>query len=197
MEYIIYLAAGNSKRFGSNKLLYEYKGRRLFEYGLDAITEACGISRECPAGMKERTVLVVTQYQEIEKYAERLGIRTVMSPESRDGMSFTIKKGLEALKISAEDLIMFVVADQPHLTAATINRLFEAAQGAESFETASAYCSGHPGNPTCFSGRLTGELMALKADEGGRKVIRGHECIFVQVDENELADIDTRMSVQK
>ncbi len=34
---MIYLAAGNSRRFGSNKLLYKTGGKPLFAYGLDVL----------------------------------------------------------------------------------------------------------------------------------------------------------------
>lgn len=181
MEYIIYLAAGNSRRFGSNKLLYYYEGRRLFEYGLDAVLTAC----KAPS----RTCVVVTRYDEVAEYAEKRGIRVVLSKESIDGISFSIKNGLKAIKAKDEDRIMFVVADQPHLGADTIDRIFMASSGT-AFETASAYCNGHPGNPVCFAGSLVEELMRLKGDEGGRKVTARHKCIAVEVDEAELKDID-------
>ena len=38
MKYsLIYLAAGNSRRFGKNKLLVEWNGRPLYEYGLNTL----------------------------------------------------------------------------------------------------------------------------------------------------------------
>lgn len=37
---LIYLAAGNSRRFGENKLLAELDGRPLYRYGLDALKQA-------------------------------------------------------------------------------------------------------------------------------------------------------------
>lgn len=216
MEYIIYLAAGNSKRFGTNKLLYEYNGRRLFEYGLDAIIEACrrtkdiaesgtgdNVCNEPDAGIKsscegtaentepsvKRTCLVVTQYEDVAEYAWEHGIRAIYSKESADGISFSIKNGLRAVKIEDNDRIMFVVADQPGLTASTIDKMFMASYNPD-FETASVCCNGQPGNPTCFLGSLLGELMALEGDEGGRKVIKKHRCIFVEAYESELKDID-------
>ena len=37
---LILMAAGNSRRFGSNKLLYEWRGKKLYRYMLDALLEA-------------------------------------------------------------------------------------------------------------------------------------------------------------
>ena len=33
------MAAGNSRRFGSNKFLYEWKGKKLYRHMLDALLE--------------------------------------------------------------------------------------------------------------------------------------------------------------
>lgn len=36
------------------------------------------------------------------------------------------------------------------------------------------------------------ELLALKGDEGGRKVIRNHPCVYIEAESaEELYDIDT------
>ena len=37
MTHILYLAGGNSRRFGENKLLYPLDGRPLYRHGLDAL----------------------------------------------------------------------------------------------------------------------------------------------------------------
>ena len=36
MIHIIYMAAGNSRRFGSNKLFYELDGKPMYRHLLDA-----------------------------------------------------------------------------------------------------------------------------------------------------------------
>ena len=56
--YIIYLAAGNSIRFGSNKLLYKVRGRELYRYGLDNLIKLSSNRSDCK-------LIVVTQYLEI------------------------------------------------------------------------------------------------------------------------------------
>ena len=37
--HMIYLAAGNSRRFGSNKLLYDFHGMPLYQYGFNQLLE--------------------------------------------------------------------------------------------------------------------------------------------------------------
>ena len=36
---LILMAAGNSRRFGSNKLLYEWRGKKLYRYMYDSLVE--------------------------------------------------------------------------------------------------------------------------------------------------------------
>ena len=188
-KYIIYLAAGNSRRFGTNKLLFEYHGKPLYRYGLETVTEFCRNREDC-------SPLVVSQYPEILHEAEAKGIETVYSPDSYKGMSFTIKAALGALEdIEEEDFLMFVVADQPFLTVGLLEKMIE--KITEDVDTVSAAYGGSPGNPTVFSARLIPELLALKEDEGGRKVIRKHSCIYVEArDEKELWDIDTKKDLK-
>ena len=86
-------------------------------------------------------------------------------------MSYTIKAALDALDpISEEDFLLFVVADQPYLTADTLEKILGYAHPGT--ETVSAAYQGVPGNPTMFSAHLGPELLALEGDDGGRKVIR-------------------------
>lgn len=183
-KHIIYLAAGNSRRFGSNKLLFIFEGKPLYRHGLDMLADFCRERQDC-------SLTVVSQYPEIISYAGEKKIHTVYSPDSHKGMSHTIKAALCALgEIPEEDLLLFVVADQPYLAADTLKKMLGYAR--PGVETVSAAYEGVPGNPTMFSARLIPELLALKGDEGGRKVMRRHACIYVDAaDRRELYDIDT------
>ncbi|MBR5444492.1 MAG: NTP transferase domain-containing protein, partial [Clostridia bacterium] len=40
MIHILYLAAGQSRRYGSNKLLDDWNGKPLYRWGLETIREA-------------------------------------------------------------------------------------------------------------------------------------------------------------
>ena len=66
MIQAIYMAAGNSRRFGSNKLLFPWKGKTMYRHGLDLLLE---LKKE----MKEQlSVIVVTQYPEILEEVQKL-----------------------------------------------------------------------------------------------------------------------------
>ena len=99
---------------------------------------------------------------------------------------------------------MFMVADQPHLTLDSVRKLIRAAVSREQAassgplaeecscsETLSLCYGSTPGNPCMFRADLIPELMTLTGDQGGRKVLKQHDCQYVDIsDEKELADMD-------
>lgn len=104
------MAAGNSRRFGSNKLLFPWKGKTMYRHGLDLLLE---LKKE----MKEQlSVIVVTQYpeilEEVQKLPEASEVQVVFCKESHMGASYTIKAGIAAMQKQATYLL-FMVADQP------------------------------------------------------------------------------------
>lgn len=181
-KHILYLASGSSRRFGSNKLLHLLDGKPMFRYGLETL-------RKAAEGRKDCTLTVVSRYGEVRAAAKEMGLRAVDSPESEKGISHTIRAGIGALDAAAEDYLLFCVADQPWLTAESVEKLLALADGKT--ECASLCFGGQTGNPTLFSGHLIPELLALEADQGGRTVLKKHTCLFVPAaSPKELEDID-------
>ena len=184
-EHLILLAAGSARRFGSNKLLRPLNGKPLYAHGLAALLAAAKMR---PAA----DVTVVSRTPEILAAARAAGAKAVESPLSEQGLSFTIKAALDALEPLAEgDYLLFAVADQPYLTAASVAALLEKAAPPTLGAT---LCSGEKvGSPTLFSASLAKDLRALEGDRGGRSVLRalGGECLRVQAKSaRELEDID-------
>ncbi len=107
----VYLAAGNSTRFGSNKLLYPIKGEPMFLHGLDILNQMV------QEGVLDRLV-AVTQYPEIMRYAASHSIPARFNPDSSRGISSSISIGLSDL--TETDACLFLVADQPYLTKSSI-----------------------------------------------------------------------------
>lgn len=186
--HIIYLAAGSSRRFGANKLLYELDGTPLFRYGLNMLAGLVRARTDC-------TLTVVSRYAEILQAARAEGARAVPSPESEKGLSYTIRAALSALEpLDERDFLAFVTADQPYLSVQTAARLLDAAAPGVCCAT-TAY-AGRAGSPTLFSAALAPELRALTGDQGGRRVLLRHECVTVQAcSERELMDIDTKACI--
>ena len=111
---VIYLASGNSKRFGQeNKLLQMIGTKPMYRYGLDRLIDLC----KDHEGFE---IIVVTQYQEIMKQTQYDPITTVFCPESKYGISWSIKAGIKAAKDA--EFYTFFVADQPNMKRETIEQ---------------------------------------------------------------------------
>ena len=181
--YIIYLAAGNSIRFGSNKLLYKVRGKELYRYGLDNLIKLSSIRNDC-------RLIVVTQYFEIITSYPKLNY--IYSAKCHEGLSYSIKAGIEMIDKQDDFQIMFVVADQIYLNYQTLNKMLDAFNNSN-YSLASMIYQGHAGNPTIFNAAYIEELMKLEGDQGGRKIINQHQdkCLFYQIEnELELLDVD-------
>ena len=189
-KYLIYLASGNSSRFGSNKLLATVMGLPLYRLGLQALQQAAEKIPCC-------TVIVVSRYPEIREYAQGQGLIAADCPDSILGVSHTIKAGIQAIpRLQKEDYLLFSVADQPGLQPSSVVKLLQKADGRT--ETARLSFGGTPGNPVLFSASLVPELLSLQGDQGGGMVAKKHACILVDTsDSRELRDLDTRSDLQK
>lgn len=174
----IIMAAGESRRFGGNKLAAVFQGKPLYQRALEAV----------PVGVFEQ-VVVVTGQEAIETGAKKWGFRTVENKDPREGVSRTIRLGLEAL--GDVDGALLMTADQPFLTRETIQRLVGAFDG-ETILAASH--QGQRGSPCLFPRTFFSELLALKGDVGGGVVIQKHpgRLRLVEVPSRELLDVDTR-----
>ena len=190
---MIYLAAGSSRRFGENKLLYPLEGKPLYRHGLDTLTEVLQ--------KREETLLtVVSRYDEILNYAEVvLGksggrITAVNSPESEGGISYSVRAGLRGAEDC--DYYLFFVADQPYIKTDTVLRLIDTVTGKKA--SGGYICAGErSGNPAMFSKELLPELEKLTGDRGGKRILTEIEkrekdavCRIEAGNPRELEDVD-------
>lgn len=200
MIYVVYMAAGNSRRFGSNKLLYEIDQKPMYRHVLDRLIHIA--EHENADGEKLNIeIITVTQYDKIKDYCDKkIHCHAVYNADSYKGASYTIKAGIKEVlsknKVSGTDYIMFMVADQPFLREESLIAFIDSINNARSIygrlpEAFSMRCDGKSGNPCAFRASLIPELMELEGDRGGRKVIKDHDCVYVDIDDaGELADID-------
>ncbi len=181
---LIYLAAGNSRRFGSNKLLYELEGKPLYRHLLDRLVRIC-------TRHQEWEVVVVTQYPEIYEEVARSNIKAIFSPDSHKGASYSIRAGLHGA--ADAQACVFYVADQPFLAEESAEAFLETMEMQQA-DLGCVICGSETGNPVWFSQKYFPELSELKDDQGGRKVLKKHledAILFAVENERELKDIDT------
>lgn len=179
----VVLAAGNARRFGSNKLNATVEGESLIRRALEAV----------PVGL---AAVVVSQYPDILALAGEYGFAAVRNNRPDLGLSLSVRLGLEQLLDC--DGTLFLVADQPWLKRDSAEAL--AALWAQNPGKIAAMAHGGiRGNPCLFPARFYPELLALTGDRGGSAVIRNHEedLILLETDAWELADVDTPEALQQ
>ena len=176
---VILEAAGNSSRFGSNKLLH------IMDDGRPMAASILEAARSVDAYRK----ILVTQYDEVAAMAP--DFKVVMNDRPDLGISRSMQLGLKAA--GDADAYMFCVCDQPGITKATLERLIEAYRKGTAGIVSLAW-QGRMCNPKIFSSRYREELMALSGDTGGRQIIASHADDILLVEaacEEEVRDIDS------
>lgn len=157
----IVMAAGNARRFGSNKLDARVEGKTLLRRALEAVPVSC-FAR----------VAVVTQYPQGMELAREMGFLPVENSRPDLGLSHTIALGMAHMQDM--DAVLFQVSDQPLLRRDSVEQLVEVYRSHPDRLVALGH-DGVRGNPCLFPASLFPELLALKGDHGGSAVIRRHE----------------------
>ena len=103
----VVLAAGNARRFGSNKLQVQVDGESLIRRALETV----------PSGL---VTVLVSQYPEILSLAGEYGFEAVWNDQPDLGLSRSVRLGLEQLTDCGG--VLFLVADQPWLKRDKIGR---------------------------------------------------------------------------
>ena len=197
--HFIYLAAGYSRRFGTNKLLALYEGTPMYRLLLDRLVNILEYDESVI------DITVVTQYREIADEVNRieqekgLPVRCVINPDPSRGISSSIRCAVKQLTenndeitSSSDEALIFFVADTPHLAEETVLRFIHAFAQSEK-RLACIERDGEMGNPGGFGAEFIPELMRLEGDRGGKRILLAHKddvFIFSDTKPEELEDID-------
>lgn len=186
----ILLAAGNSKRFGENKLLYPVNEKPMYRHVLDKLHQLF-------ENQKVGHLLVVTQYAQIEEQLHQKfpNVVIVKNENPELGISFSIKLGLDVLQqISPESkACMFIVGDQPYIKKDTLTGFLNEWEK-QSQQIAACANEDTIGNPVIFSNAYYQQLRQLTGDRGGKKIVLANlqDTFFYQISKKELEDIDVK-----
>jgi molybdenum cofactor cytidylyltransferase len=180
----VILAAGSSSRMGSPKQTLRFQGESLLRRAaLAALGAGC------------RPVIVVTgaNAELSRRELEGLDVREALNPHWETGMASSTRAGVEGL-IRADpdaDAAVFLLCDQPHVTADVISGLVAAHRATGRPVIASTY-GGSFGVPALFGRTLFAELTRLEGMSGAKGVIQRHasEAHFLPFQGGEV-DVDT------
>jgi molybdenum cofactor cytidylyltransferase len=140
-------------------------------------------------------------WDQLENYAgqvsnegQRRRVRLVKNPDYRDGLSTSVRTGVQAVSPEAE-AIMIYLADQPLLEPADVDRIIAA------FATAKAddkmivvpFFKGERGNPVLLDASLRDSILGIVGDVGCKGVIKRYpEKVYAIEMENDhvVRDVD-------
>lgn len=183
------LAAGQSSRMGSNKLLLTLGNKTLIEHA---------VRNALDSSIDEVIVVVGHQAERVKDVVPELDrVMLVNNPSYKDGMSSSIRSGLAKVSRSSEAVVI-LLADQPFVNSRIINALIDKFKDSGVDIVASRYM-GEPRNPMLFSRSLFPAIARLEGDRGARDLAVAGEwkVEFVDLDiDDYLRDLDTPADVQ-
>jgi molybdenum cofactor cytidylyltransferase len=180
----IVLAAGQSQRMGSNKLLADLGGQPMVRRSVEAV-RAAGVE----------PVIAVTGHEadKIAAALDGLGIEIVHNPDYAHGLATSLKRGLAAVPEDA-DAVLVCLGDMPRVTAKAIGRLIAAFNPAEQRTICVPVHKGQRGNPVLWGRKHFTAMAALGGDRGAKALMEqaAEELVEVEMaDDGVLIDADT------
>lgn len=171
------MAAGQSSRFGGNKLETLLDGKML---GL-AIAETL-----VPLGFGARFAVTSAQNEKLALNLAGLEFQIIGNPDPGAGLSGSIKLAAMAALNTDTDALMICLADMPFVNSACINAMIASYDGEPLIVT-----DGHVTSPPAIlPRRLWASLSKLEGDAGARALLANARRVMVQ--KGVLRDIDVR-----
>lgn len=181
----VLLAAGYSKRFGSNKLL-----QPLPQGSPQAgVPIALAAARNMIEALPDSIAVVRPRAQKLGKMLRDAGYKTVVCKNAAEGMGVSLAAGVRA----ADDASGWVIAlaDMPFIRPETMRVVARAIS--EGAAIAAPSYRGERGHPVGFARRFLDELTALRGDAGARDILKQHPdwiTLYEVDDPGLLRDID-------
>jgi len=186
MVSAIIMASGFSSRMKKDKLLLDFRGEKIIEHIIKAALK-CDFSR----------IILVARKEDMLALGKQYGLILIENKNAHRGISESVKLGIS--NAGDCDGYIFFTADQPLLTADTIQKLLDAFYEEKTYIIVPKY-NERQGSPVVFPKKYKEDLMRLEGDTGGRAVINEYpeQVRFVEVDdEKNLFDIDTLEDYKK
>jgi molybdenum cofactor cytidylyltransferase len=184
----ILLAAGQSRRFGGDKQLANFRGKSLLARSAQLLVES---------DLWPRVVVLsgldASTEQRHREALNGLDVKIVINCEPERGMSNSIRIGVSEIAKTSNDVegLIITVCDQVLCTSDIIRALENVAVSSGAEIVASGY-SETIGVPAYFAQSMFGQLEDLEGEQGAGSLIRRHyeKCEVVPFQDGSV-DIDT------
>lgn len=178
----ILLAAGNSRRFGAQKLLHPLA---------DGTPLGVRSAHHLRSAVDTVVAVVSPQDRVLPELLRRVGTEVCLCARSDEGMGASLACGVAAS--AAADGWVIALADMPFIQPATIDAVAQALR--EGAAIAAPVYGGTRGQPVGFGRQYGAELRMLAGDEGARAIVNRERAklVLVSVDDPGVhRDVDTR-----
>lgn len=178
----VILAAGMSRRMGRCKPLLPLRGKPLLAH----VLAAARASRLAPL-----CLVLGHRSADIRAAVDQTGLVVVVNDAYAQGQAGSLAMGLRAVENRCQ-AAMFLLGDQPLITAGLIDTLIDAHRRQDAAITLPTF-KGRRGNPVIVAARLFSELERLRGDTGARALFGAHETEILRVavdDPAVLIDVD-------
>lgn len=186
------LAAGQSTRFGSDKLLHPFSYKNDFKpLILHSIAPWL-------ASFPILNVIIRPDNDELihllqnSEFSDQLTL--INSVHAERGMSASLVSGIMASQHA--DAWLVGLADMPFLNKSVVADSLSALQSGAAI-TQPAF-AGRRGHPVGFSSRFLSELLSLQGDKGGREILRAYPELILPIaspNDGIFKDIDSKESL--
>ena len=179
----IVLAAGSSRRAGSNKLLAEADGEPLFLKAVHAAVRS-----------KANPVYVITGYQneEIEAALEDVDVNILYNPSFRAGIRTSIMLGLNSLPSNCKGALL-LPADMPNITDKFLDKMLKSFKPDGGPQLLVSSFKGGKSNPVLWSRELFDQADIVPEDAAIRVIFPQYEDYTTKIetkDKNLLWDVN-------
>jgi len=179
------LAAGQSRRMGGpNKLLAEIDGRPMV---------ARVAQRLLSSHARPIVAVLGNQADAVDTALGKLPVERVRNPGFAEGLSTSLKRGLQALSHECDGVIV-CLGDMPLVTGRDLDRLIAAFNPLEGRAIIVPTRHGKRGNPVLWARRFFPEMAELAGDVGAKHLIGEHAELVAEVEmdsDGVLVDVDT------
>lgn len=180
---VILLASGQSRRFGTDKLLADLCGRPVLIYAAEtAASLSFGGYFAVTGGSEERAKRLITA-----------GFTTFTNPSPGDGQGSSLAIGASQVIAAGYKYALIMLADMPLVSAAHLQTLISRKTAGESVMSSAA---GMLMPPAIFSGDALMSLTQIAGDRGAGRDAKA-SAIAVPIDAHSALDIDTPAELSK
>lgn len=181
------LAAGSSSRMGTLKQLLPFKKATILEETIKNVKQADIDKVYCVLGAEASS---------IKPYLQKHSIDLVINSNYKEGLSSSIKCGIERIQNEGFDAVLIALGDQPLIQPKFFNALIKEFKSDQKNIVAADYNNSF-GVPVVISKSYFSDLLKLKGDKGAKEFLNSQNHTIIGMKTDNLFDIDTQKDYQK